>query len=110
MREGTKRYGSRIVLMALALALVASLAATAHEGHEHTARGTIQAIDATNLKLKTTDDKTLDVMITKSTKFLRGTTEVKREDVEVGERAVVGYMEMHEMLHATEVKLAEKKP
>ena len=107
-RPGSKRLA--VVLAGFAVALGLATAALAHGGHEHEAKGTIEAIEATKLTLRSTDDKTLELAIDDSTKFVRGKSAVKREDVVVGERAIVKYHEMDGKQHVMEVKLAEKKP
>jgi hypothetical protein len=106
-RSASRRLGAAVAV--LAILLVGAAAAVAHEGHEHEAKGTVKAVAEKALTLDTTDGKTLELALDAQTKFLRGTREVARADVAVGERAVVKYHQMEGKLHAMEVKLAEKK-
>jgi hypothetical protein len=108
-RASFRKWGT-VLIAALTAAVLGAGALRAHEGHGHEAKGTVKAIESAKLTLDTTEGETVEFVLDESTKFVRGTTAVKREDVAVGERAIVTYHEMQGMKHVSEVKLAEKKP
>src|SRR5687768_5749268 len=74
---------------ALAAVLLIPVAARAHEGHTHKVMGTISAIDGLNWTVKTTDGKTVKVVVTGSTTLTRGKAKLNVAAVKVGERVVV---------------------
>jgi hypothetical protein len=84
--------------------------ASAHEGHPHDTKGTIQEISEAKLVLKTTEGTEQSFALSASTKFRRGAKEAKREEAIVGERAVVIYETKDGADRAIEIRLAEKKP
>jgi hypothetical protein len=110
MKRETTRHRSRGLGVLLTILLGLAGAALAHEGHHHEAMGTVKAIEATKLELTTTDGKERSFVLTGTTKFRRGENEVKREDVTVGERAIVMYETRDGADRAIEIKLGEKKP
>lgn len=90
----TARMTARLtrVLAIGALALPAPL--SAHEGHEHTLMGTVQAIGEKTLEVKVRDEKAktdqvLTVVLTEKTEVLRGDRPATIGDIQVGERIVV---------------------
>jgi len=97
------------LVCALLLALAGSSVARAHGNHPDEAMGTIKAIDAEKLVLTTSQGKEMTLVLTAETKFERGSTAVGREDIEVGERAVVLYDDTTATIRAVEVKLGKKK-
>ncbi len=92
------------------VALFVSGALAAHEGHRHKAMGTVKAIAAAKLEIETTEGKLQTFVLSETTTFKRGEAAAKREDVTVGERAVVSYETQDGTDRALEVKLGEKKP
>jgi hypothetical protein len=111
MGSGNRR---RLPIGALAAALgicfVVAGAALAHEGHHHDAKGTVKSITETRLELETTDGAAKSFVLSASTKYLRGKSEVEREEVAAGERAVVTYETKDGADRALEVRLAERQP
>jgi hypothetical protein len=101
---------SIVGLLALAGALVVAPSAVAHEGHRHQEMGTVAAIDAAKLVLAPTEGENRTFLLSAATRYLRGGSEVRREDVTTGERAVVVYETKAGADQALEVKLAEKQP
>jgi hypothetical protein len=101
-----------IAVAAAALILMLGVAnvALAHDEHGTELKGTIKSLTAEKLEVTATDGDVVEFMVAEGTKFIRGTTVVKREDVVIGERAIVEYHEMGEIKHALEVKLGAKKP
>jgi hypothetical protein len=95
-----------IVATILATALVMPVAAWAHEGHTHKALGTVSSIDAQHVVVKTTDGKTVTVMLDKKTTITRGKDKVEAAALKVGERVSVDYMEEKGMNMAQAIKLS----
>src|SRR5688500_11038780 len=79
----------RIALVA-ALALILGAAAPwAHDGHVHTIMGTVTALDAKVIKVKTPSGEILSIAVTGKTSVLRAKRKVPIGDVQVGQRVVV---------------------
>lgn len=97
---------TRIPSIALLTALALAATSFAHEGHHHDAMGTIEAIDDSRLTLATAQDETETFLLTDETSYARGEEAVTREDVSVGERAVVMYEKKDGANEAIEVKLS----
>jgi len=94
-----------IAALVVAFALVAPRAAAAHEGHLHKALGTVSSVQSPHMELKTTDGKTLTVMLDKDTKITRGKETVQASALKVGDRVSVDYMEEKGMMMAHAIKL-----
>ena len=94
--------------------LVATLAipavGLAHEGHAHKVMGTVSSIDGKNIMVKTTDGKTVMVMLDAKTKITRGKLKADATEFKVGERIVAEGPEEKEMIMATSVQLAVAPP
>ena len=88
------------------LALTAPSVASAHEGHMHKALGTVSSIDGPHVVVKTTDGKTITVMLDKTTKITRGNDQVDSSALKVGGRLSVDYMEEKGMMMAHAIKLS----
>ena len=95
-----------IVAIILTAALVVPAVASAHEGHMHKALGTIASVQGEHVGIKTTDGKTLTVMLDKETIVTRGKTKLDATALKVGERVSVDYMEENKMMMAHAIKLA----
>ncbi len=98
-----------IAALVVALALVAPRAAAAHAGHLHKALGTVSSIQSPHVELKTTDGKTLMVMLDKDTKITRGKETVQASALKVGDRVSVDYMEEKGMMMAHAIKVGTGK-
>src|SRR5262245_31914528 len=94
-----------IVAVALAGALGMPVAARAQEGHK--VMGTVSSIDGKNLMVRTTDGKTVMVMLDAKTKITRGKSSVNLSAVKVGDRLVAEGKDDKGMLSAATVKLGE---
>jgi len=88
-----------------ALALVVPTVAGAHEGHLHKALCTVSSVQAPHVELKTTDGKTMMVMLDKDTTITRGKEKVAASALKVGDRISVDYMEEKGMMMAHAIKL-----
>lgn len=93
--------------LSLALSLSALLVSTAlfaHGGHEHT-MGTVSAIDAKHVEVKTQDGKTVSIQLSPDTKYVKGKTAAAFADVTVGTRVMVESKKDRDQLVAVEVQL-----
>lgn len=95
-----------MLVAAVILALMAPSVASAHEGHMHKALGTVSSIDGPHVAVKTTDGKTITVMLDKTTKITRGSDQVDSSALKVGGRLSVDYMEQKGMMMAHAIKLS----
>jgi len=77
-----------IGLIMLTLALAAPAIAVAHKGHDQKVMGTVSSIAGTNLMVKTTDGKTMTVLLDAKTKITRGKATVAVSELKVGDRIV----------------------
>jgi hypothetical protein len=96
-----------VVAIALAGALLIPTAARAHEGHTHKVMGTVSSIDGKNVMVKTTDGKTVTVVLGAKTKITQGKKTVDATALKVGNRLVAEGTEDKEMFLATTVRLGE---
>ena len=94
-----------IGLAMLTLALVAPAAARAHDGHAHKVMGTVDSVSGNHVMVKTTDGKTVMVMLDAKTKITQGKTKVLASALKVGDRLVAEGPEQKAMIMATTVKL-----
>ena len=80
----------RRMIRALIIGLTIAVAgpALAHENGKH-ARGTVKEISATRLVVTTADGHDAAFTLNAETRFRRGDAPASRQDVQVGERAVV---------------------
>ena len=97
---------NRLFALVLAAALAWQTPASAHDGHAHTVMGTVTALDATHLALKTPSGEVLSIAIAAKTTAVRGKKKVSPRDVRVGERAVVDIGNGEDPLVARQIQLA----
>jgi len=95
-----------IMVVVACVALLAPTVARAHEGHMHKALGTVSSIDGQHITIKTTDGKTMLVMLDKATTVTQGTKKLDAAALKVGQRVSVDYMEEKNMMMAHAIKLA----
>lgn len=74
-------------ILTMAFILLASIA-LAHEGHKHL-MGTVVAVTAKRIQVKTKDAKIVSVPLTKATHYFTGKKKATFADVHVGDRVVV---------------------
>jgi hypothetical protein len=91
----------------LTIALVVPAAARAHGGHLHKVMGTVSSVDGNHVMVKTTDGKTVMVMLDAKTKITQGTTKVDAKALKVGDRMVAEGAEEKNMIMAVSVRLGE---
>lgn len=87
----------------LALAVPGTLAA--HEGHTHKVLGTVASVQGNHVEVKTTDGKSVTVMLDAKTKITRGTEKLDASAIKVGGRVSIDAMEEKKMMMAQSVKL-----
>jgi hypothetical protein len=93
-----------VMVMVAALALPAAV--LAHGGHLHKALGTIARIDGVHVDVKTTDGKTIMLVVDKKTAVTRGKDKLDATALKAGERVSVDYMEENKMMMARAIKLS----
>ena len=79
-----KRIGTLTVCMVLFFHVLAF----AHGGETHI-MGTVTALDATHVEVKTKDGKNISILLNKETQYHKGTAAATSADLKVGDRAVV---------------------
>ena len=103
-----------IIALAIVAALALPKAGWAHDGHEHKkVMGTVTAIDGQHLDVKTTDGKTVSVMLNDKTTYMHG--KMKMADgkmLKAGDRVVIEVEGEGKMMTAKSVQMgvAEPKP
>jgi hypothetical protein len=102
-----ERLMTRTLLGAIAIvvALAVPPSVLAHEGHAHKIMGTVSSIDGAHLMVKTTDGKTVMVMLDAKTRITQGKAKVAASALKVGDRVVAEGAEEKEMLMATSVQV-----
>lgn len=98
-----------IVAAALVAALGLPVASYAHSGHAHKVMGTVAAVAPTQLDVKTTDGKTVTIVLNAKTTFKQGTAKADATVVKIGERVVVSALQPtgSKTLTATSVQMAK---
>ena len=77
-----------VIVGAMAAALAVPAVARAHKGHDHKVMGTVSSVDGGHLMVKTTDGKTVMVMVDAKTKITQGKTSLTASALKVGDRVV----------------------
>jgi hypothetical protein len=97
--------GRRVFLAVLAAGVFSAGAAAAHEGHEHKAMGTLNAVNAdkNQIEMKTVDGKTLVVSVSPATRYKKGSAAAALKDLQAGQRVAVSYQSKGSELLASEV-------
>jgi hypothetical protein len=93
--------------VALAVTMIVPVAARAHEGHTHKVMGTVAQRHDNQLEVKTTDGKTVTIVVNEKTVVLRGKTKLDLSAVKAGERVVVNIGDGKAPVTAREIKLGE---
>jgi len=74
-----------------ALAVLGATTGAAHEGHDHKLMGMVAAVEGTTLHVEQQDRSHVMVVLTESTKYLRGKKSAKAADLVKGQRVAVTY-------------------
>jgi len=94
----------RNVALALALCLALAGPLLAHGGYTHV-MGTVTAMDATHVEVKTRAGKVMSVKLSDGTKFIKSGKAAAASDMQVGERVVIDAKHRGADLEAAEVRL-----
>ncbi len=98
---------------AIVLSVISSLAFSvglqAHEGHDHTVMGTVTAVDANHIEVKTQEGKVVSARVNENTTYFKGKTPATLDDVKVGLRAVLKVTGEEKKLRARLVRLPKAK-
>ena len=93
------------IVSAIAAVLALPAAAVAHKGHAHKVMGTVSSIDGNHLAVKTTDGKTVMVMLDAKTKITQGKTPLTTAALKVGDRIVAEGAQEKDMMTAAVVQV-----
>ena len=91
--------------LAAAFAMGAVMSAAAHDGHDHIVMGTVMAVDAKHLELKTPSGEILSIAISAKTSFVRDKKKVAARELQAGRRAVVNIGNGEDPLIAREIQI-----
>jgi hypothetical protein len=94
----------RNIALALALSLALAAPLLAHGGFTHVL-GTVTAMDATHVEVKTRAGKVVSVKLSEATKYLKSGKAAAASDMQVGERVAVEAKGHGDDLEAAEVRL-----
>ncbi len=94
-----------MVLSAAMVVVLGASAAWAHEGHTHTIMGTVMALDAKHVEVKTPSGETLSIALNAKTVVLREKRKASISDVQVGRRVVVDIGSGEDPLIAGEIQV-----
>ena len=78
-----------IVGVALTAVLAIPVAGWAHQGHIHKVLGTVSAVQANQVTVRTTDGKTVIVKLDQKTTVTRGTARLTTAALKPGERVAI---------------------
>lgn len=98
-----RAYGLGLVLAILSAPCVVE----AHEGHKHTAMGTVQRVEKARLDVKDADGKALSFALNAKTVVLRGETASTAASVKPGERVAVEFEEADGVKTALKLRLGD---
>ena len=91
--------------LAAVLAFAGPGTVAAHEGHTHKVLGTVASVQGNHVEVKTTDGKSVTVMLDAKTKITRGTEKLDASAIKVGGRVSIDAMQEKDMMMAQAVKL-----
>ena len=91
--------------LAAVLAVANPGALAAHEGHTHKVMGTVASVQGSHVEVKTTDGKSVTVMLDAKTKITRGKEKLDASAIKVGGRISIDAMQEKDMMMAQAIKL-----
>ena len=98
-----------IVAGALVATLAGASIALAHEGHAHKVLGTITAVTANRVEMKTPEGKLVTLTVNAKTTYARGKQKVDAAALKIGERIVAEVASEKDMI-ATSVTMPAAVP
>lgn len=99
-----------VIVGAIAAALALPALARAHTGHAHKVMGTVSSVNGDHLMVKTTDGKTVMVMVGAKTKITQGKTTLAKAALKVGDRIVAEGAQEKDTLTATTLQVGTAPP
>jgi hypothetical protein len=105
MKGETDMVRKLIVAGIFVAALAGPTLVRAHEGHAHKLMGTVSSVDGDHISVKTTDGKTVMVMVDAKTKITQGKTKLTAAALKVGDRIVAQGAQGKDMLTAASVQV-----
>jgi len=94
-----------IVALVAVLGLVVPGLAVAHQGHTHKVLGTVASLDDPHFDIKTTDGKTVTIMIDASTVITRGKEKIDAGLLKLGDRVSIEAKQEKDMMMAHTIKV-----
>ena len=91
--------------LAAVLAFAGPGTLAAHEGHTHKVLGIVASVQGNHVEVKTTDGKSVTVMLDAKTKVTRGKEKLDASAIKVGGRVSIDAMQEKDMMMAQAVKL-----
>ena len=89
----------------IAVTLAVPVVARAHTGHAHKVMGTVSSIEGKHIMVKTTDGKTVVVMLDAKTRITQGKTPLASAALKVGDRIVAEGAQEKDILTAAIVQV-----
>src|SRR5579871_809061 len=97
---------NRRVLIVTLLFAAASVFAYAHEGMIHV-MGTVTALTDTSVTVQTADKKSVEVVLTSTTTYVKDSQQAAWRDLKPGDRVVIHAVKVKDVLQAHEVRFSE---
>jgi len=98
------------IIGAFALSIFLPAALYAHAGHIHKIMGTVMALDAKHVEVKTPSGEVLSIAVTEKTSVVRAKKKITFSEVQVGRRVIVNIGDGEDPLIANEIELGAAKP
>ena len=100
----------RSVLSATLMLVLAPGVSWAHEGHAHTIRGVVTALDDRHVEVKTPGGEVLSIAINPQTRVRRDRRKVAIAELQVGRRVVVDIGNGEDPLIARDIQVGVAQP
>ena len=94
-----------VIVGAITATLAVPVVARAHGGHAHKVMGTVSSVEGGHLMVKTTDGKTVMVMVNAKTAITQGKTKLTAGALKVGDRIVAEGAQEKDTLTATKLQV-----
>jgi small-conductance mechanosensitive channel len=105
----SSRSIGRYALVALGAAVISLLVtvpgALAHDGHTHTVKGTVTAVDQKHVEIKTPSGEVLSIALNEKTTYVRAKKKIDPVELKVGKRVVIGIGNGEDPLIAGEIQI-----
>ena len=94
-----------VIAVSIAAALASPAVARAHTGHAHKVMGTVASIEGNHVMVKTTDGKTVMVMLDAKTKITQGKAKLTSQALKLGDRIVAEGAQAKDVLTAATLQV-----